>query len=101
MLALAALCGVGMGQMAVADDTPPNEVSGIIRTINGGTLLLASRSGALVRVDAAQAILDQMTSLLRVGGAVTVLGARDPAGVLHAVAINRAKSSPQAWPDDH
>jgi hypothetical protein len=31
---------------------------------------------------------------------VTVRGARDPAGMLHATAVSRAKTSPLAWPAD-
>lgn len=86
---------------ALAQDAPADQVSGVIRTINGGTLLLATRSGALVQVDASAALLAHQTSLLAVGGAVTALGDRDAQGVLHASAVGRAKASPLAWPADH
>jgi hypothetical protein len=98
LLPFALLCG--MAAAARADDVPANQVSGVIHAINGTALLLQTRTGVLAPVDASAAIAAHMTSLLRVGGAVTALGARDPAGVLHATAVSRAKDSPLAWPSD-
>ena len=89
------------GAAAAADGLPPNQVSGTIRAINGDDLLLTTRTGAPMRVNAADAMRSRQTALLKVGGAVTAIGTLTPSGVLDAVAISRAKTAKLAWPADH
>jgi hypothetical protein len=78
----------------------PSELSGTIRAIDGSVLTLRTRTGQNVRVDAAQALRRQQSTVLLVGRSVDVRGAYDDKRVLHAQTIVRAKPSAAVWRPD-
>lgn len=90
---------VAAGQ-AAADNAPPSQVSGIVRVIHGDDLLIATRTGASLRVNAAEAVHLGRVANLKIGRAVTAVGTRSSAGILNATEIGRAKPSALAWPAD-
>jgi hypothetical protein len=73
---------------------------GTIRRVEGSQLTVEARGGRMVEVDATAAIKSYRTIALTVGRAINVLGFYDAKGVLHARAIQRAKSSSAGWPPD-
>jgi hypothetical protein len=91
-------------QTTTQDSTelPPNghEIFGTISSINGDRLTIATRSGAVVNVNATQALQDYQSVVLLVDEAVRVLGSFDSFNVLHATVITRVKLSPALWPPD-
>ena len=78
----------------------PDSVSGVVRSIAGADLLLQTRTGSVVHVDASSALAAGQAALLRVGRPLTAIGARGADGALHASAVARAKDSPALWPPD-
>jgi PQQ enzyme repeat len=78
----------------------PHEVTGTLVAMSGAQLTLRTRTGELVRVDGSDAIARQRNAGLFVGEPFGAMGARDSAGVLHALVIVRAKRSPATWPPD-
>jgi hypothetical protein len=77
-----------------------HQVYGTISHIEGSQLTIAARDQHMVQVDATAAIKSHRTIVLAEGVAINVLGSYDAKGVLHAQAIQRAKSSPAGWPPD-
>jgi hypothetical protein len=69
--------------------------------VTGSALILRTRAGKLVRVDAAAALKNERVQDLVVGRPFDVRGAYDAAGTMHAAFIIRAKPSQAAWPFDH
>jgi hypothetical protein len=99
-LATRALSLAAAALLLSAAGPAPNSVSGTVQTIIGTDLLLRSRSGGAIHVDAADAVAGEQSQALRAGLPVTVTGLRDASGVLHASAITRAKTAPALWPAD-
>ncbi len=75
----------------------PSEVTGTLLRINGSFLTLRTRTGKFVRVDDSDAVRHERTGDLVPGEPFNVRGRYDAAGVLHAVAIVRAKPSQTSW----
>lgn len=75
----------------------PSEVTGTLLRINGSFLTLRTRTGKLVRVDDSDAVRHERTGDLVPGEPFNVSGRYDASGVLHAVAIVRAKPSQTSW----
>jgi hypothetical protein len=77
-----------------------HEVSGVIKAVGRGNITLSTRGGALIRVDAAEAMRNHRSVVLLVGEPVTVFGGDDGSGLLHAMSVLHAKPSPKGWPPD-
>ncbi len=77
-----------------------HEMFGTIKTIDGGLLIILTRTGAPIEVDATEAVQAYQSVVLSVGERVRILGAYDTANVFHATAITRAKESSTLWPPD-
>ena len=77
------------------------EIFGTVDSINGSRLMIRTRTGSRVQVDASAAIARGRSAVLFVGRAVDVVGTVDAAGVLHAETIARAKRSTALWHPDH
>jgi hypothetical protein len=77
-----------------------HQIYGTISHIEGSQLTVEARDQHMVQVDATAAIKSRRTIILAEGVAINVLGSYDAKGVLHAQAIQRAKSSPAGWPAD-
>jgi hypothetical protein len=78
-----------------------HQLYGTISHIEGSQLTIEARDQRMVQVDATAAIKSRRTIILTAGRAINVLGSYDANGVLHAQAIQRAKSSSAGWPADH
>ena len=77
-----------------------HEIFGTITTVNGDLLTITTRTGALVNVDATQAVQAYASVGLLVGEPVRILGSYNTSNVLQAASIARAKPSPNLWPPD-
>jgi hypothetical protein len=77
-----------------------HEIFATIKTVAGANVTVATRTGKLVRVDAAKAMQAKQSVVLLVGEPVRVLGSYDNAGILRATSIAHAKPAPQGWPAD-
>jgi hypothetical protein len=75
-----------------------NLITGTVVRLDGARVVLRTRDGRAVTIDAAEAIRNQRAEMT--GVALTALGRRDGAGVFHATSISRAKDSPAAWDPD-
>jgi hypothetical protein len=78
----------------------PNQVTGTLLSARGSILTLRTRTGKLVSIDDSNAVAHERTGDLVVGKPFNVRGRYDAAGVLHAIAIVRAKPSQTSWPLD-
>jgi hypothetical protein len=78
----------------------PNQISGVLQTIDRSTLTIITRNGASVLIDDAEAFHEYRASPLDIGKAFTFGGAFDSRGKLRATVILRAKDSTAAWPTD-
>jgi hypothetical protein len=91
-------------QPAVQDLTqlPPHghELFGTISTVDGDMLTVATRTGALVNVDATEAVQAYQSVVLLVDEPVRMFGSYNAANVFQATVITRAKASPRLWPPD-
>ena len=68
--------------------------------INGNMITVATHKGALINVDATNAVQTYQSVVLLVGEAVRMLGSYNAASVFQATVITRAKASPKLWPPD-
>lgn len=86
----------------VASQRPatPAQVSGWIDQINGTQLVIKTRTGAHVTIDAKPAEAAMQSEPLSMEEAITAEGSYDAQGVLHATTIVRAKNSRDLWPPD-
>jgi hypothetical protein len=80
--------------------TAPNQITGILKRIDGPALTITTRKGASIFIDDAKAVQAFRASPLVVGNAFTFGGTYDPRGKLLATIILRAKSSTSTWPKD-
>jgi len=83
-----------------AEQGATREVYGKIQSVKGTMVMIQTRSGTLVQVDAKPAIAAQRSVTLIVGHAIEVTGTVDKAGVFHAEILQKAKDSPTIWPAD-
>jgi hypothetical protein len=77
-----------------------HQLTGSILSVDGTRLRIEARDKRTVEVDATPAVQSHRVSVLAAHGLVTVVGAYDAKGVLHAQTIQRAKSATTAWPVD-
>jgi hypothetical protein len=68
--------------------------------VGASFLTLQSRTGSFIKVDYTPAVRRERSVDLVSGHPFTVRGKFDAAGVLHAIAILRAKPSEATWPSD-
>ena len=71
---------------------------GTITEIKGSQLVVTTKTGRSVQVDASAAVASKMSVPLFVGEHVAVTGTAGGAGEVKAEAIARAKPSPSSWP---
>jgi hypothetical protein len=76
------------------------EIFGMITAITGSNMTLTTRTGKLVRIDAADAVRSHCSVVLLVGEPIMVSGGYDGSGVLHATTVLHAKQSPKGWRAD-
>jgi hypothetical protein len=69
-----------------------------ITTVNGDVITVETRNGALVDVDATEAVESYQSVVLLVDEAVRMLGSYNASNVFQATVITRAKAS--LWPPD-
>jgi hypothetical protein len=84
----------------VETDMPPHAITGVLEHADGPVLTLRTRIGTIARVDGSEALRREQTGVLVPGNAYTAQGTYEPAGVLHAQTVWRAKPSPAIWPPD-
>jgi hypothetical protein len=77
-----------------------HQIFGTITTVNADLFTIKTRTGALVNVDATQAVQEYASVLLLVGEPVRILGSYNTSDVLQATSVARAKPSPALWPPD-
>jgi hypothetical protein len=105
--ALLLACGIAAGsamraQAQATADTTQHEIFGRIDSIAGSRLVLRTRTGRRVDVDALPALTASRSAVLFVGRVIDVVGTLDAAGVFHAKTIARANNAqhPELWPPD-
>jgi hypothetical protein len=77
-----------------------HRITGKIVSINKDQLQVETREKRNVEIDASEAIKNFRVNSYSTGSLITVYGAYDAKGVLHAQSIQRAKNLPSAWPAD-
>jgi hypothetical protein len=77
-----------------------HRVSGKVISVKDTQLQLETREKRSLQIDAGAAIKSNRVNNYYRGGLITVYGAYDAKGVLHAQSIQRAKNLPSAWPVD-
>jgi hypothetical protein len=77
-----------------------HRVTGKVLSAKGPLLQVETREKRQVKMDATEAIKSQRAYSYNPGIFITVYGAYDAKGVLHAQSIQRAKNLPAAWPPD-
>lgn len=80
----------------------PNQVSGHLVAVNGTTVMLRTRTGPVVQVDASSAFAAHARPVvMRPGRAMRAIGKRDENGLLHALALTPLKRLKALWLPDH
>jgi hypothetical protein len=77
-----------------------HEIFATVKTVAGANVTVATRTGKLLHIDVAKAMVAKQSVVLLVDEAVRVLGSYDRAGILRATSIAHAKPSPKGWPAD-
>jgi hypothetical protein len=106
-----AIFGLRSGTAALAAASPrqempsalpagEHEISGIVQDIDDSTITLVSRTGDLLKVDAAAAFAKFQAAVPSVGHGILVRGTIDEDGVLHADTLLHAKDSSAMWQPD-
>jgi len=88
----------GSGAVPVA--ISGNQLYGTAQAVNGASLSLKTRNGAMVAVDMSLAAQTHKSAVVRVGRTLLVQGRYGADGTLHADSIQRAKGSPKSWGPD-
>jgi hypothetical protein len=85
-----------------ATQLPPHghEIFGKISSVDGNMITVVTRKGALINVDATQAVQTYQSVVLLNGEAVRMLGSYNAANVFEATVITHAKLSPKLWLPD-
>jgi len=89
-------------QAQATADTARHEIFGKIDSITGSRLVIRTRAGRRLDVDALPALTAYRSVELFVGRVIDAVGTLDAAGVLHAKTIARAHNpeDPALWPPD-
>jgi hypothetical protein len=77
-----------------------HRITGEVVSMKDGQLQVKTRDKRIVRVDASEAIRNKRVNVYLQGSRVTIYGAYDANGTLHAQSIQRAKKLPSAWAQD-
>jgi hypothetical protein len=77
-----------------------HEFSGTVQSIEGSTIMIVTRAGAVMKIDAAAAIANFHAAPPSVGHGILVRGTIDEFGVLHADSVLHAKDNPAMWQPD-
>lgn len=95
------------GQTKSANNAPSDaaaiwahRITGKVVSLKDGKLQVETRDKRTVQVDASEAIRSKRVNVYSQGSRVTIYGAYDADGILHAQSIQRAKNLPSAWPQD-
>ena len=104
-LVFLSLAGSGQTRGTTAPVSPEaarweHRITGKIVSLKRDQLQVETREKRHVPVDASEAIKNKRVNALSNGSRITVFGAYDAKGVLHAQSIQRAKNLPSAWPAD-
>lgn len=79
---------------------PALQLYGTVREANGNNVVITTRSGSEVTVDASVAINAQLSAVLAPGQTVEIVGTEGPKGEVRADMIRRARGAPSSWPQD-
>lgn|SRR6266700_3995818 len=99
LILIAVFAVEGAAEAEAQDSTGTREIFGTIDSLKGSHLVLRTRTGVRLHVDALLAQARSRSAVLLVGRYIDVMGTMDTAGVLHALTINRAMY-PALWPPD-
>jgi len=78
----------------------PNQVSGVIATLDGMTLTLRRRDGTLAFIEFLAAAKSPDFPPIGSGKSITAIGTTDAQGILHAKIIIRTTAAKAFWPND-
>ena len=76
------------------------EVFGIVKVIQGNTVTIARRTGALLTIDYTPAQKNFRMAQPAIGKALLARGTIDAKGIMHASAIQHTRQSPKMWLPD-
>jgi hypothetical protein len=79
---------------------PALRLFGTVQQVQGNNLVIATRNGQHVTVDATPALSAQLSPPLAPGRTLDILGTQGPQGEIRADVIRRAPSAPSAWEAD-
>jgi len=77
-----------------------HRIYGTLTQVHGTRLVVKSRSGKLIDVDAAAAARRKIDLKAQVGATVQLIGTEGPSGVFSADRIFPVEANPQGWPAD-
>jgi hypothetical protein len=77
-----------------------HRITGKIVSLKRDQLEVETHEKRRMQVDASEAVKNKRANALSIGSLITVFGAYDAKGVLHAQSVQRAKKLPSAWPAD-
>jgi hypothetical protein len=77
-----------------------HEIHGVVRSMNGNLLTVATRDGSLIKVDTTLAEKNSRMAQPAVGTGLLARGSADATGIFRANAILHAKKNPAMWPSD-
>jgi hypothetical protein len=89
-----------MTQIKMRPALPGHAVYGKLLRVENASLVLQTRNGSLVTVDAAPARRAETSALPVIGRAYLARGEYDAAGVMHATSVQRVKAEPELWKPD-
>lgn len=78
----------------------PEQLHGIVMSVQGDVLTLRLRNGEYQSVDIAPARAAHHTGVMPVGHAVVVYGSRDASGTFHVVSIGHTSPNQKDWSPD-
>ena len=79
---------------------PALQLFGTLQEAQGNSIVIATRDGKRVAVDAAPAVSAQTSTVLVPGHTYEILGALGPNGEMRADVIRRASGAPLSWKAD-
>jgi hypothetical protein len=79
---------------------PALQLFGTLQEMQGNNIVIATRNGQRVTVDATPALSAQMSTVLVPGHAYDILGTLGPNGEVRADVIRRTSGAPPSWKPD-
>jgi len=86
--------------IAAALPVGQHEIFGTVQSIDGSTIMVVTRGGDLIRVDAESAFANFLAAQPAVGHGILIRGIIDESGVVHAETLLHAKDNPLMWQPD-